>query len=124
MFHVWSLIILLTNTARVKMLSSIMKMQILDQKMQNAGPRAFTIHKWIFLHHCYTSFKIRSLCIFLLGPEYHYGHHKTSFLDIQSKNTKYPGYKVYMSKLFFLWVNRALELDESINNLTIGKFSF
>ena len=59
-----------------------------------------------------------------LNMIYHYGHHKTSFLDIQSKNTKYPGYKVYMSKLFFLWVNRALKLDESINNLTIGKFSF
>ena len=66
-FHVWSLIILLTNTARVKVLSSIMKMQILDQKMQNAGSRAFMIHKWIFLHICYTSFKIRPLCIFLLG---------------------------------------------------------
>ena len=32
-FHVWSLTILLGNTARVKMLLSIMKMQILDQKM-------------------------------------------------------------------------------------------
>ena len=67
---------------------------------------------------------------FSLGPEYHLGHHKTSFYDIQGKNTKYliyeqdPGLKVCMSKLFFLWVNSALKLDESINNLAIGKFSF
>ena len=89
-FHVWSLIILLTNTARVKVLSSIMKMQILDQKMQNAGSRAFTIHKWIFCTFVTQTHPSKSVLsiLFSFGSEYHYGHHKTSFLDIQGKNTK------------------------------------
>ena len=107
-----------------------MKMQILDQKCRMSDHELSRFINGFFCTFVTHPSKSVLSVFSSLGSEYHYGHHKTSFLGIQGKNTKYliyeqdSGYKIFMSKFFFLWVNRALKLDESINNLTIGKFSF
>ena len=127
-FHVWSLIILLTNTARVKVLSSIMKMQILDQKCRMPDHE---LSRFISGFFCtFVTHPSKSVLSVFSSLDLNIITDITKLLFLTFKNTKYliyeqdSGYKIFMSKFFFLWVNRALKLDESINNLTIGKFSF